>query len=145
MSEHPLGFGVMLSLLSGNKETVQAHQQARGKTIETLRIDGQANYGSGALVMRFTDGTGIMVFDDGQSCCEHRYMTTDDDLSGFAGATFLGLELRGSPAGATEWGDVHEVQFLLGHTSLGTFTAETHNEHNGWYGGFAITIRDIED
>ena len=36
------------------------------------------------------------------------------------------------------WGGVHEVQFLNIETSLGIITFETHNEHNGYYGGFYI-------
>jgi len=95
--------------------------------------------------MHFTDGTGIVAYDDGRSCCEARYMTTDDDLSGFIGATFIGMDLREGPTADDEFGQPHETQFLLVNTSLGPFTLVTHNEHNGEYGGFYIQIRELAD
>ena len=37
--------------------------------------------------------------------------------------------------------DCHEVQFLEVKTSKGSFTMSSHNEHNGYYGGFSIEVR----
>lgn len=93
----------------------------------------------------FTDKTQIYVVDDGQSCCEMRYMTTDDDLKAFVGAKLLGLETKDAPyAEATcDEDDVHEVQFLEIQTNKGVFTMATHNEHNGYYGGFFITVEEV--
>lgn len=131
------GIGVMLGYLSGNDETVKAHLKAQGKIILNI------SFSEKALNLFFGDGTGIKIWDDGQSCCEHRYMTTNDDLPYFVGSKFLNVELREAPSKDTEYGDVHEVQFLLVNTNKGTFTIESHNEHNGYYGGFWIVINDL--
>jgi hypothetical protein len=94
------------------------------------------------LHMRFEDGTGVGFYDAGQSCCEHRYMRTDDDLSHFVGATFTGAEIKDAPSPRKEgdWDSEHEVQFLEIHTDRGSFTMASHNEHNGYYGGFELRI-----
>lgn len=131
------GIGVPLGFLGGNAETVEVHQRAIGKTIKSAKLSDDV------LKFEFTDGTGLNVWDDGQSCCEERYMTTDDDLSAFAGAEFRGLDLRDGPTVVGGYGDVHEVQFLIVKTSLGDFTMETHNEHNGYYSGFWIICQSF--
>ena len=128
------GMGVMIGMLSGNKETVDSWQSAKGKTIQDVALRNDK------LHFRFSDGTGIVVFDDGQSCCEARYMQTDDELSHFVGATLLDAEIKNGPDEADEWGEVHETAFFEVKTSLGCFTVVTHNEHNGYYGGFWIVV-----
>ena len=132
-----LGIGVMLQYLAGNKSTVEAHNAGKGKVIKSLTLDKDKD----ELVMLFDDGTGLVFWDNGQSCCESRYMTCDDDLASYAGATFIEAELAEAPSVDLEWGE-HEVQFLNIKTSLGVATLETHNEHNGYYGGFAVCIRE---
>lgn len=114
---------------------------ARGKIIAALAI-GDAD--ETALDIRFTDGTGLQLFDNGQSCCEHRYMRTDDDLTYFVGATFLDADLRAA-AETVEDTDysVHEVQFLHVRTSRGTIVCANHNEHNGYYGGFSLEAKMV--
>lgn len=137
MSDFP-GLGVLIhALFDDNQESVSAHEAAKGKTIQSMALRDEDDI----LYMRFTDGTGIQVYDDGQSCYEKRYMTTDDDLNAFAGAIFTGLELR--DGGEVEGDEIHEIQFLLINTSLGVATVETHNEHNGYYGGFWIVVREL--
>lgn len=139
MNDSQLGLGVLVNRLHGNAETVEAHKTAISKVIS------EAAMKDNELHLHFTDGTGIRVWDDGQSCCETRYMTTDDDLPAFVGATFTGLELRDAPNRTDEDSyEEHEVQFLLVNTSKGVFTLETHNEHNGYYGGFAVEVRALE-
>jgi hypothetical protein len=134
-----LGFGVMLRALSGNEETVRAFTGAVNKIISSARVAKDVD----ELQLRFTDGTGILVFDDGQSCCESRYMRTDDDLSQASGATFLGLDIKDAPGQEDEYGDAHDIQFLELQTSLGPFTMSNHNVHNGYYGGFAVVVREL--
>ena len=82
----------------------------------------------------------MKIYDDGQSCCEWRYMRTDDDLPYYVGATFHGVEIKNAPDMEDEY-EVHEVQFLEIITSKGSFTISTHNEHNGYYGGFWIKVK----
>ncbi|AEI51359.1 DUF7448 domain-containing protein [Runella slithyformis] len=131
-----LGVGVMIQSLFGNEETVNAVKSALGKTIETVKLEDNE------LLFKFTDGTGLKMFDDGQSCCEDRYMRTDDDLSDFEGATLLDFELKDAPTMEDEYGD-HEIQFLDVKTSNGVFQMANHNEHNGYYGGFCIVARSF--
>ncbi len=129
-----LGMGVMLGILGGNEETVTSIQTSLNKTIEKVELDGDN------LVISFTDNTTLEIWDGGQSCCESRYMTTDDDLSDFSGATLLDMELKSSEYKDDGW-DVHEIQFLDVKTSEGVFTMVNHNEHNGYYGGFWIQAK----
>lgn len=129
--EH-LGIEVMLSRLRGDEEASKAYTEAIGKTIAQVKCDKENNN----LRFDFSDGTLLVVYDDGQSCCEERYMVCDDDLKPFAGSKLVSMELRDGPT--TEEGDVHEVEFLIVNTSLGSFTVSNHNEHNGYYGGFYI-------
>ena len=135
MGEH-LGLGVMIGMMGGNHETVDTHQDAVGKQIKDLSLHDDR------LHIYFEDGTGIQIYDDGQSCCEDRWMHTDDELADFAGSTFLGAELRDGP---TESGDCEEKesQFLLINTSAGTFTMVNYNEHNGYYGGFWMAVKPL--
>jgi hypothetical protein len=96
------------------------------------------------LTLSFSDGSKLRLFDDGQSCCESRYMRTDDDLSKFEGAKLLGFELADAPSIKDNEYEDHDVQFLNTKTSLGVFTCSNHVEHNGYYGGFSITARYSE-
>jgi hypothetical protein len=80
----------------------------------------------------------MQLFDAGQSCCEHRYMRTDDDLKSFIGAELVDAEISNAPDQVDEYGETHEIQFLRVKTSKGLITISNHNEHNGYYGGFAI-------
>lgn len=90
-----------------------------------------------ALSITFEDGSKKSLVDAGQSCCESRYLTTDDNLSDYIGAEYLGYEEK--PAEYVDEGyDVHEIMFLDVNTSKGTFQIKAHNEHNGYYGGFWI-------
>ena len=134
------GIGVLLGYLGGNDETVNAHKSAMGKTIKEIYIDD--DYRDGALFLKFTDDTGIVIYDDGRSCCENRYLHTDDDLQHYVGTVFQQAELRDAPDMEDDWG-AHEVQFLLINTDKGVITLETHNEHNGYYGGFYVVIREL--
>jgi hypothetical protein len=129
-----LGMGVMLGILGGNEETVTSIESSLNKTIEKVELDGDD------LVIFFTDNTTLVIWDGGQSCCESRYMTTDDDLSDFSGATLLDMELKSVDSMDDNWG-VHEIQFLDVKTSEGVFTMANHNEHNGYYGGFWIQAK----
>jgi hypothetical protein len=93
------------------------------------------------LDLVFEGGGTLRLFDSGQDCCEFRYMRTDDDLPYFTGAELRGVELLEAPDAPGD--EVHEVQFLVVHTTKGDLTMSSHNEHNGYYGGFDITAQVI--
>jgi len=132
------GIGYMIQQLRGNEESVKAYTTALGKTIASLNTPTNAD----TLDIRFEDGTGIRFTDEGQSCCEYRHMTCDDDLSPFVGATLVSAELRDGEDIDAEY-DVHEVQFLIVTTSKGDFTVASHNEHNGYYGGICLRVSSL--
>ena len=126
-----LGLGAMIRML-GSNDSAAVVRAAVGKTITGLYLKDDA------LHFGFDDGSTMTLSDKGQSCCEHRYMVTDDPLPSFVGAQFLGAEIVNAPDVTDSDGDVHEVQFLNILTSLGRFQMASHNEHNGYYGGFSI-------
>ena len=131
-----LGLGVMIGLLSGNEDSVQAFNASVNKTITALEIvDNQ-------LLFTFEDNSQMALFDDGQSCCEDRYMNTDDDLETFIGSQLLSAEVREGPTKDIDYEEILgtlETEFLIVSTSTGQFTVVNYNEHNGYYGGFLIS------
>lgn len=129
------GIGVMLGILGGNEETVNSIKSSLGKIIK------EASLSDDKLNILFEDGTRLLVSDDGQSCCEHRYMVTADTLSEYSGAKVLDFELKDGPDVEDEYGEAHEVKFLDVKTDKGVFQIANHNEHNGYYGGFWICAK----
>lgn len=129
-----IGIGVMIQTIGGNKETVDAVKSAIGKIIQEVKLEDDE------LIFDFTDGTHLKMFDDGQSCCEDRYMKTDDDLSIYAGSKLLDFELKDAPSQEDDYCE-HDIQFLDVKTDKGTFQMANHNEHNGYYGGFWIVAK----
>lgn len=90
------------------------------------------------LCFELSPGT-LTLWDDGQECCEDRYLTCDDDLSYYNGAELYGFKLRQVLEQKEEY-QVHEIGFVIVTTSKGEFTLCTHNEHNGYYGGFSLKV-----
>lgn len=127
--------GTALSTSSGylDKTTAMAIEVSIGKTITRATLT-ETN-----LALTLGDGSTLHIEDNGQSCCEYRYMTTDDTLGQYDGAKFLGVEVNK----VEETGDVHEIAFLDVQTSAGVMTVQTHNEHNGYYGGFSLAARVV--
>lgn len=114
-----------------------AIDRAVGRRIQSVRMDAEGNGGNGCLDLSFEDGSTLSIFDSAQYCCEHRYLTTDDDLTAFEGAVFVDAEVRDVEGpDEDEFGESHDVAFLVVTTDKGSFTVCTHNEHNGYYGGF---------
>lgn len=133
------GMGVMLGYLGGNEKTVDTVKASIGKHITKIEIKDNE------LHLTFEgEGEGIVIWDDGQSCCEHRWLTCDDDLPYFEDSELLELDLSEGPTNHGEYGDEHETMFLKVKTSKGVFTVTTHNEHNGYYGGFWMVVRPMK-
>lgn len=126
------GSGVMIRALRGNATSAAVVQAALGKTIAALSLNSKDN----ALHFEFTDGSKMRLADEGQSCCERRYMRTDDALSDFVGSVLVRLEVKDGPDVRAD--ETHNVQFLAVTTSKGVLTMVNHNEHNGYYGGFSL-------
>lgn len=135
MSKHP-GLGAMIQMLGGNQESTEAFVKAAGKKIAALRLDPDLGE-DGALAFTFDDGSGLLLADTARSCCESRSLSTDDDLEAFVGSTLINAEVRWGGS-KDEGGDEYEWCFLVVTTSLGDFTVQAHNHHNGYYGGICI-------
>ena len=138
MSGSQLGLGVMIQMLGGNEETVNALKGAIGKKITKAELDGDY------IKIWFGKDKGIQIWDGGQSCCEHRYITTDDNPADLVGKKLTNIEIADAPDAEDSNDDSpHEVQFLRIHAEDETVVFETHNEHNGYYGGFWIQVKEI--
>jgi hypothetical protein len=124
-----------------SEEIKQVLNEARGKTISSIEIlDTDPDYET-FLKIEFTDHSIMIITDEGQSCCESRFMTTDDNLNDFIGAVLLNIESK--PGGDTEDenGDWQDIEFLEITTNNGFFQIVNHNEHNGFYGGFCMSAK----
>lgn len=137
-----IGIGVMInSMFSDRRETLEILERSVNRTISDVRLVNDFY-----LEITFDDGYKIELYDDGQSCCERRFMHTDDDLSYFSGSVLYDVDLKDGGCiddKENHW-DSHEVQFLEIKTSKGCFTMSSHNIHNGYYGGFWIKAREIK-
>lgn len=131
------GLGVMINKLFGRDRGGAVLEASKGKVITSAEVSEQQ------LVIAFADGTKIFFRDDGQSCCESRYMRTDDNPSDFVGGVLQDVQLRDAPSQEDEYGE-HEIQFLEVITSKGQFTISNHNEHNGYYGGFYLVVGRVK-
>jgi hypothetical protein len=130
-----LGSGAMLAQLGGYQNDIAA---AIGKRIARMTVEEKA------ATLCFDDGARLVLTDEAQSCCEYRHISTDDDLAFVAGCTLLAIEeAPGRAATEEEWDScsVHDICFIHIQTSGGRVTLQTHNEHNGYYGGFCIAAK----
>ena len=118
--------------LIGNDETRTAVQGSLDKTISSVFITDDNLY------INFTDNTALRIWDGGQSCCEHRYMVCDDDLTEYVGAKLTNVYSKPATFTDEDWGTVHETMFVDFETTNGVFTIVNHNSHNGYYGGFSV-------
>lgn len=118
---------------------------------QKFRIEGDAALVTGSIASAKVDddrlriemsgGAVVELKDEGQCCCEHRFITCDDQLADIIGAQLLSIrykEFKRTTDG--EYGEEHEQVFIDVVTSAGTITLCTHNEHNGYYGGFDLVV-----
>jgi len=99
-----------------------------------------AKFEDDTLSLAFTDGTSAQLWDGGQSCCETRYVTTDDDPVTLVGNCIVSITTKPGPCEDVDY-TVHEQVFVEVQTTGGFITLVTHNEHNGYYGGFSVRVK----
>jgi hypothetical protein len=128
------GIGAMLHYLGGGSK--HSAEEYYGRTICGAEIVDNR------LRLTLDGAKKIDIWDDGQSCCETRYMTTDDDLSSLVGHKLTRIEVKPGPDAEGEYGECHEQVFVEVGTDKGSVTIANHNEHNGYYGGFGLTITE---
>lgn len=135
MTEYP-GMGAMLHMLGGGSE--HEPKEYIGRNI--IKAQHCSDADPERVEITFSDGVTIHIIDTGQSCCESRYITCDDDFSSLVGGKLVDIETKSAPDIDGEYGDVHEQVFIDIKTDKGFVTFTTHNEHNGYYGGFGLSI-----
>lgn len=109
-----------------------------GYLIKECTLD-QAN----KIYIEFMDGTKVLLEDTGQSCCEHRYITTDDDTSVLKGQKLVHIKVKNGPDIEDENNEYHQTCFLEIQGNQSAVTFVTHNEHNGYYGGFCLEFKAV--
>ena len=130
------GFGACLHYLSGGSEHNASEYYGRKITKAVLNEK--------ELRLTFEDGVVITLTDEAQSCCEERYITCDDDVTSLVGGRLVKIEAKDSGEKVGEYGDTHEWIFIEVATDQIPITLQTHNEHNGYYGGFGLSIKEIK-
>ena len=131
-----LGGGGMIdpgSNYSSLEVSNEAISRCLGKEIRCVDLDERTN----EIRIWFYDGPVLVIRDAGQSCCEHRYISTDDCVDEIYGDL---ISIDTVPVETVERGsfDVQECVFLKLVTNNGTSTFKCYNLHNGYYGGFDI-------
>lgn len=129
--------GINYALTALYPDQYRSVQKYLGRTISAAKLYEEQ------LSLKFADGGGITIWDSGQSCCEHRYMTCDDDVQSLVGHKLMQITSR--DGGMIEaGGEEHETQFVEVSTDIGSIALVNHNEHNGYYGGFLLSIIEQE-
>jgi len=130
-----MGIGAMIHYLSGGSEH-SASEYYGQKILSAEIVDNRLRLG-------LKNGKTIEIWDNGQSCCENRYMSTDDDVSSLVGKKLTQIACKEGPTVDEDY-NVHEQVFVEVATNKGFITIANHNEHNGYYGGFGLTITEKE-
>ncbi|RLC98907.1 MAG: hypothetical protein DRI46_10440 [Chloroflexi bacterium] len=130
------GMGAMLHYLGGGSPKNPEEYYGR-KIADAVFKDSE-------IKLVFDDGVGIRILDSAQSCCEERYMTCDDNIKDLIGNTLTAIETKEGPETNDGYGEVHEVVFLIIKAGHEEISVATHNEHNGYYGGFGISLDEIK-
>jgi hypothetical protein len=95
------------------------------------------------LVLTLDGSQKIEIWDDGQLCCERRYMTTDDDLSSLVGHKLTRIDSKPGENQEFHNDTYNETVFVEIGTDQGFVTVTNHNEHNGYYGGFYLKVTEV--
>ena len=127
----------MIDVCNLERESLDAFMKVVGKKIMDVRLQNDV------LFMSFGSQGALYIADEGQSCCENRYITTDDKLEDYVGGNLLNIEIKPVPIPTLEddSGECHDIEFVEISTTKGAFVLVTHNEHNGYYGGFSVQAR----
>lgn len=128
--------GKMFAMIAGEPKGLFDESAILGKTIDSITLDKKEDI----IRIAIDGGPRVIIRDEGGEGSEERYISTDDNLQAFSGARYLGSEIREpQDLGEADW--YHEVQFFVIKTDRGNLTFESHNKHNGFYGGFLIRAR----
>jgi len=107
-------------------------------------IDEDENDGDGMLKILFADDGLLKLWDSARTCCETRWIHTDDDLDYLSGSRIMNIEVAEGSMDEDENGYVEECEFLRIITNKGTATFSFYNNHNGYYGGISLGGRYVK-
>lgn len=99
----------------------------------------------GALVIVLGSGHRFEIYDGhGQSCCEHRYLETSDDLSALVGEQLVSVVCEYHDNGS-EWGeDQTEAASIHIRSDRDSVVVGCYNSNNGYYGGLSPVVDVID-
>lgn len=103
-----------------------------------------ASFNNSEIHLTFDDGIKIKIWDDTQTCCEKRYMTCDDNVKDLIGKKLISIKTKEHRIQEEEYGYEHEIVFLEIKAGHETVTFANHNEHNGYYGGFYLSLNEYK-
>lgn len=118
------------------------------------------------LVIILENKTKLKIWDDGQNCCEKRYMTCDDNIEDLIGRKLTKILIKKIEdsddkenvtaqffvnnvyawGGEEEW--EHEIAFVEICTDKNSIILQAHNVHNGYHvcapytGSFLLEIKE---
>jgi predicted phage gp36 major capsid-like protein len=121
----------------GQKDAAEIIERCIGKKIIEVKFSDDT------IFLTFADMKTLWIWDGGQSCCERRFMRTDDNIQELVGLDFEGLELSTVARCSFESLDEREIQFLKVKAGWVEVVFSSHNEHNGYYGGFSICVKEV--
>lgn len=98
-----------------------------------------ASFDEYEVILEFDTKEKLRIRDDGQQCCEDRYMRTDDNIEDLIGCKLRNIEAREAHESEAD----HEVVFLVIQADHEEVSISTHNEHNGFYSGFELEIKEL--
>lgn len=124
-------------------EKIDGIEKYKGRKIAA--VEHLTDVYSGYVQLTFEDGTQIRIQDDWQSGNELRYITCDDDWNTLVGGHLLDVKSKCVAPIDGDYDRVHEQVFVDILTDKGFVTFTTHNEHNGYYDGFGLTILEEKE
>lgn len=99
---------------------------------------------SDRIILEFSDGTRVKIFDDAEYCCETRYITCDDDIKVLFGQKLVNFKIKNYTCKSNSCHNDHEEVFIDIQTDQDCITFTSHNEHNGYYSGFDLCIVELD-
>ena len=131
------GITVMLHSLFNRNEKDEADKYY-GKIRKSAEMNEEK------VTIEFEDGIKIELTDEGQSCCEYRYISCDDDVNRIIGSELVKIEIKKTEEKEEDY-EIHEMAFVDIQTNQCFITFCTHNEHNGYYGGFILSLKEVQE
>ena len=135
----------MVSLVIGKPAMALGEQGLDLTRFYAQEITEAKLVGDNEFRLVFQDGATLTIHDAGQKCCDHRYITCDDDPKSLVGGKLYRIELKEGVNNAGKYGDYNDTMFVEIATDKAFITLCTHNEYNGYYGGFDIVLTGVEN